>query len=107
MKVSARTPAECFPLGEYLQEELAARGWTPADVADRIGGTEKERDIWCLTVDLLIHCSDMEGLELGQETAEALGRAFDVSPDYWLNLHRMYRQCVETRQQPSEYALTK
>jgi plasmid maintenance system antidote protein VapI len=82
-----RTPAEVVPVGDYIQEELTARGWTTADLAERMGDTYKERAIWELTLDLLIVCGDRPDILLGQETADALGKAFGTSGEFWSNLH--------------------
>ena len=35
--MSDRAPAEVFPPGEFLQDELAARGWTQTEFAEIIG----------------------------------------------------------------------
>ena len=32
-----RMPAEVFPPGEFIQEELDARNWTQSDLADILG----------------------------------------------------------------------
>ena len=36
-----RIPAEVFPPGEFLREELATRGWTQAELAGRFGVSRK------------------------------------------------------------------
>lgn len=94
---SNRVPAEHPPLGSYLLEEMQERGWTSAEVARRIGGTEKEIGIWELTVDMLIFMSDRPDVILGQDTADALGKAFDTSPEYWSNLHNGYRTWAKAK----------
>ena len=76
-----------FPPGVFVAEELEARGWTPRDLALRMGG---DPAIDQLTVDMLIHVPDKNML-LDQETANGLGRAFGTSPDLWLNLDRQWR----------------
>ena len=83
-----RVPAQCFPVGEFIADEMAARGWTIYDVARRMG--DGDQATWALTVDLLIECSDNPGVVLDVETAQRLGKAFDTSADLWLNLHRAY-----------------
>lgn len=82
-----QAPAEVFSPASYITEEMAARGWSELDVAIRMGG---------LTVDLLslqfaLHVDDPE-LEMGQETAEGLARAFGNSAEFWLETDRQWRQ---------------
>lgn len=88
-----RTPAECFPVGDYLLEEMQARGWSSADLAARMGKDEKERSIYEIEIDVIVYLSHRDDLAFGPETARALGEAFDVSPEYWLNLQSAYKAC--------------
>ena len=85
--VPDRMPVEVFPPGDFIAEELAARGWTEADLAERMGG---DIAINQFCVDFLINVRD-RSLILDADTAEGLGRAFDVSPDYFLNLDKAWR----------------
>lgn len=85
-----RVPAECFPLGVILQDEMKARGWSSTDVAVRMANDVKARAIWELTVDLLVNCSDTP-MVVGQETADALGRAFGVAPQFFINVNDSYQ----------------
>ena len=88
----AQVPAEAFPLGEYLKDEMDARHWTSRDVALRMGGaTLDEVALDQLCVDLILHIDD-PNLMLDEATAIKLGRAFDVSPQYFLNIDRAYRE---------------
>lgn len=95
--MTERISIEVPPVGSYIQEELTARGWTTADLAARMGDTEKERAIWELTLDLLIVCGDRPDILLGQETADALGRGFETSPQYWANLHDAHQRWIRTK----------
>jgi len=97
-----RVPAECFPVGAFLKEEMKVRGWNAADVAVRMAEGFKERREWQLAVELLLECSDTQGLVIAGETAEALGRAFGTSTEYWINLHASYQRCIAARQQSSQ-----
>ena len=73
MKV--RKPAEVFAPADYIREELAARGWTPEDLAKIMGRSQS-------SVNELI--TGDRGLT--PETALALSAAFGTSPEFWMNL---------------------
>ncbi len=83
-----RQPAEVFPPGEFIQEELDARGWTTADLAARMGG---DAGINKLTVDLLILVPSKNML-LGEETAHGLAKAFGVSSQFFLNIDAAWQK---------------
>ena len=87
-----------YTLADFLQEEMDARGWTARDVAMRMGGTtEHEIEIdWC-TVDLALHVHDTK-LLLDAETAEKLGHAFDVPPEFLVNLDASWRKSYDAAQ---------
>ena len=74
-----RMPAEVFPPGEFIQEELDARNWTQSDLADILGRRVNQ-------VNQII--KGKTGVT--PETAKALGAAFGTSPQYWLNLQAAY-----------------
>ena len=77
-----------FSPGEFIQDELDARGWNTADLARRMGG---DLGLNQLTVDMLIAVRD-KNLMLGKETAQGLSRAFGVSAEFFLNLDRSWRE---------------
>lgn len=66
--------------GDILQEELDARGWRQEDLAEILGMSLK-------SVNQLI--KNKQSITI--ETAKLLGSAFDVSPQFWLNLDTNYR----------------
>lgn len=81
-----RVPAETFPPGIFLAEEMEARGWTSRDVARRMGETEESKiALDELVVDLILHVHD-KGARVGDDTAKKLGLAFGVEPQFFLNL---------------------
>ena len=82
-----RIPAETFSPGEFVREELDARGWTTADLAQRMGG---DLGVNQLSVELMITVDD-KGLLMARETAEGLSQAFGTSVEYWENLDRAWR----------------
>jgi len=72
-------PAEIFPPGEYLRDELAARGWTQFQLAKVI-------DRPLQVVNEIINGKK----RVTAETAKALGAAFDTGPEVWINLQTCY-----------------
>lgn len=75
-----RIPAEVFPPGEFLREELEARGWTQADLAAITG----------LSLRLVNEIMTAKR-SMTPETARALGEAMGTSADVWMNLESAYR----------------
>jgi len=75
-----RTVAEVFPPGEFLREELEARGWSQQDLAAIIGKSEN-------LVSLILNGKR----SVTPETAVALGDAFGTSAEYWMNLETIYQ----------------
>jgi HTH-type transcriptional regulator/antitoxin HigA len=73
-------PAEVFPPGEYLRDELEARGWSQAQFA-RILGRPLQ------LVNEIINARKRITEETPLEIAAALG----TSPKVWLNLENTYR----------------
>jgi HTH-type transcriptional regulator/antitoxin HigA len=72
-------PAEVFHPGEYLRDELAARGWTQGDLAQVI-----RRPI--SAVNEMINGKK----RITAETAKAIGLALDTGPELWVNLQTAY-----------------
>ena len=72
--------AEVFPPGEYLTEELAARGWTVSQLAERMVQPE------LVVLDIL-----ETRMEITPELAEAIAAALGTSAQMWLNLEELYR----------------
>jgi HTH-type transcriptional regulator/antitoxin HigA len=74
------TPAEAFPPGEFLLDELGARGWSQIEFAEIIGRSAK-------VVNEIITGKR----SITPATAKALGAAFGQSPQYWMNLEAAYQ----------------
>ncbi|MDO8587670.1 MAG: helix-turn-helix domain-containing protein [Armatimonadota bacterium] len=75
-----RKPAEVFPPGDFIKEEIEERGWSQIELAEIMG----------------CYPADVSGLISGKrsitpEIAKALGSAFGVSAQYWMNLESTYR----------------
>lgn len=82
------TPAEVFPAGEYLRDELDERGWTVTEFAEILG-----RPVQAVS-------EILNGKKrITTETAIAVAEAIGTSPELWLNLEtafRLHQQRVET-----------
>lgn len=86
--VRHRRAAEAFPVGSFIAEELAARGWSTLDLAQRMGGGNPVTDR--LALDILIATDDPNVL-LGFRGAVMLARAFGTSAEFWQRLEAAYR----------------
>ena len=74
------TPAEVFPAGEYLRDELSERGWTVTEFAEII-----DRPVQAVS-------EILNGKkEITTETAFAFSEALGTTPELWLNLQTAYR----------------
>lgn len=73
-------PAEVFPPGEYLREELEARGWTQAEFARVLGRPLQ-------TINQILNGRK----RITVETAKEIGLALGTGPEVWLNLENIYR----------------
>ena len=74
------TPAQVFPAGEYLRDELSEREWTVAEFAETIGQP------------IPVVSEILTGKkEITTETAAAISQAFGTTPELWLNLQTAYR----------------
>jgi HTH-type transcriptional regulator/antitoxin HigA len=74
------TPAEVFPAGDYLRDELEERGWTVSEFAEIIG-----RPIQAVS-------EILNGKkEITTETAFAFADALGTTPELWLNLQTNFR----------------
>jgi HTH-type transcriptional regulator/antitoxin HigA len=76
----ARIPAESFLPGEYIADELEARGWTQTDLAEILGRPPR-------LVNELI--KGKRGIT--PETARGLAQAFGTSAELWMNLESAYQ----------------
>lgn len=78
--MTERTFAEIFPPGDFIEEELEARGWSQIELSEILGRTPA-------FVNELIKAK--RGVT--PETAKALGNAFGTSAQYWMNLETGYQ----------------
>ena len=78
--MAERIPAEVFPPGEFLADELKERGWTQIEFSEIIRRPAK-------TVNEIIAGKK----SITPETALELAAALSTSPQYWLNLESAYQ----------------
>lgn len=77
--MAERIPAEVFPPGEFLADELEARGWTQSEFAEIIRRPKK-------VVNEIIAAKKAITTDTAREFSAALG----TSPQYWMNLQTAY-----------------
>lgn len=75
-----RTPAEVFPPGEFIKEEIEARGWSQVELAEILGRPPR-----------LISELIAGKRAITPETARGLGDAFGTGAQFWMNLESSYR----------------
>ena len=75
-----RIPAEVFSPGEYLSDELEARGWSQTELAEILGRP-------ATVVNQIVRGKRSITPELAKELAAALG----TSAELWLNLENAYQ----------------
>ena len=73
-------PAETFPPGEFIRDELEARGWTQDYLAEVMGRNPR-----------LVNEIITGKRSITPETAMGLGEALDTSSQYWLNLQSSFQ----------------
>src|SRR5262245_47961913 len=71
---------EAFAPGEYIREELDARGWSQLDLADILGRPPQ-------AVNEIINGKR----SITPDTARGLGEAFGTSAQLWMNLESAYQ----------------
>lgn len=78
--MNARVPAEVFPPGEFLREELEAREWSQQELADILDRPPR-----------LISELIAGKRAITPETARGLSDAFGISAEYWMSLESQYQ----------------
>src|SRR3546814_1945170 len=73
------TAAEIFPPGEFLKDELEARGWSQTELAEIIGRPTR-----------LINEIIAGKRTITPETAIQLGDSLGTGPELWMNLESQY-----------------
>ncbi len=75
----AFVPAEPISPGEYLKDELDARGWTQEELSDVTGISRRQ------VANIIAAKSGIT-----PESAKSIGAAFDQDPVTWMNLQVAY-----------------
>jgi HTH-type transcriptional regulator/antitoxin HigA len=75
-----RAPAEVLPPGEFLKDELEARGWTQTDLAEILGRPTR-----------LVNEIVLSKRAISPETAHGLANALGTTPEFWMNLESAYQ----------------
>lgn len=75
-----RKPAEVFPPGEYIKDELDARAWSQAEFSEILGRPAR-------VVSEIINGKRA----ISPETAKEIAAAFGSTPELWMNLESAYR----------------
>jgi HTH-type transcriptional regulator/antitoxin HigA len=78
--VNARSPAEVFPPGEFLADELEARGWTQTQFAEIIRRPQK-----------LVNDIILAKRAVTPETAMDFAAALGTSAQFWMNLESAWQ----------------
>jgi len=78
--MSERRPAQVFPPGDFVREEMEERGWTQQDLAEILGKP-------LATVNKILQGKKA----VIAETARRLGAAFGTSAELWMNLESAYQ----------------
>ncbi len=78
--MAPRRPAEVFPPGEFLRDEIEERGWSQSDLAQIMGRPTG-------MIAQLVGGKRM----ITPETARDLAAAFDTTPEFWMNLESAYQ----------------
>jgi plasmid maintenance system antidote protein VapI len=78
--------AQSFHVGEYVTDQLAALGWSVADLAQRMDGDYATN---LCAMDLLIHAPH-PSVVLGNTMATRLAGVFGTSVELWLNLDKAW-----------------
>jgi HTH-type transcriptional regulator/antitoxin HigA len=78
--MNERIPAEVFPPGEFLRDELDARGWNQTEFAEIIGREPR-----------VVNEIVLGKRAITPETATELAAALGTSAQFWMNLESAYQ----------------
>ncbi len=88
MSKPQRIPAESFHPSVFIRDELRARRWSKAKLARLMGG---DASINLLALDMYFMIGPTNrNCRLDELMATDIGRAFDVSAEYFLNLEKAW-----------------
>lgn len=78
--MAERVPAAVFPPGEFVKDELEARGWSQVELAEILGRPPR-----------LVSEIISGKRAITPETARGLAEAFGTDPQLWMNLEASYQ----------------
>jgi len=81
-----RDVAEAFPPGEFIRDELEARGWTQEDLAEITG----------LPSPVISNIINTKRA-ISPDIASSIGAAFGTTAQFWMNLETAYQLFTESR----------
>jgi HTH-type transcriptional regulator / antitoxin HigA len=85
-----RAGAVVFPPGDFIREEIEARGWTQGDLAEILGRPLQ-------AVNAIINGKKRITAATAVELAAALG----TSPEFWMNLEAAYALSLTSPPNPA------
>jgi addiction module HigA family antidote len=89
-RAAGPSAAAAFPPGEFIREELEARGWTQRDLAEVLGRPLQ-------MVNQVVNGRK----EITPRTAVELAAAFGTSAELWVNLESAYRLALAGAPDPA------
>jgi HTH-type transcriptional regulator/antitoxin HigA len=90
MATRRSTTAAAFPPGEFIREELEARGWTQSDLARILGRPFQ-------TINAIVNGRKA----ITSRTARELEAALGPSAEFWMNLETSYQLHKESAVDPA------
>ena len=87
--MTERIPAEVFPPGEFIRDEIKARGLTERGFQVLLFSVGCS-DVQVMACELTAYVDD-KGLILDPDTAACLAKAFGGDAQSWVNLDRAWR----------------
>ncbi len=88
MSTQVRQPAERFPIGEYIREEMEARGWSADNMASRM--CLVDFDVMLCELELHLGMEDSDA-SLGEDTARRMGKVLGVEGAWLMRLDALGR----------------
>lgn len=84
-----RTPAELFPVIEFVREEMDEREWDDEDLIEACGWMSDEHR---LSMEIFLACDprEMGVVLMGENIPYMLEKAFGISAQFWKNIEKQY-----------------
>lgn len=88
-----------FHVGEFIEDELKARGWTAGTLAALMGGENPGIDQLCIEMVMAVRDPNMLP---GDDLLRRASEAFGVHPDFLGNIDRLWRATLASEQHTAE-----